>query len=166
MPKIKSSEIETYLNITPESPHVLGSLTATYARAGDGIVTGNIEMNPATTEEQYIAEDSGTTSVDSYAPAQPIEQQAKINDPVFDFVDQLRLDCAIAGDVITDIVNVWNYETGGPTAAPAEQQLVSIAYETFGGPGGGNNALSYSIDYIGTAVTGTFNRTTKVFTAT
>jgi hypothetical protein len=59
-----------FLNTTPSS-------TATYNLLGDGIATGKINMNPKTTEEQYIHEDSATTTVDGYSPNMPIKQIAK-----------------------------------------------------------------------------------------
>lgn len=166
MAKVKRSEIQTFLNVTPESPHIMESEEATYALLGDGVVTGTINMNPKNTTETYIAEDNANTSVDSYAPTIPVEQTAKVGDSVFDYVDQLRLDRAILGDTETDIVNVWAYETGGPTAYPAEQQKVSISVEDFGGDGGMPVKINFAINFIGDPIPGTFNATTKVFTAT
>jgi hypothetical protein len=165
MAKVKSSQIHTFINTTPESPHVLGSASATYERLGDGIVTGDIEMNPEVLEEQYIGEDNATTSVESYAPTMPLEQTDKLGDAAFEFLDQLRLDGAILADAETDIVNVWAYEEGGPTDYPAEQQKVAVSYEDFGGDAGASVKTNFTLHYIGDAVVGTFNASTKEFTA-
>jgi hypothetical protein len=166
MAKVKRSQIATFLNTTPETPHVLGSASATYALLGPGVVSGKIAMNPKSTEETYLADDNASIAVDSYAPTMPVEQTAMADDEVFNFVDQLRLDRAVLGDAETDVVNVWKYETGGPTAYPAEQQKVSIQVDDFGGDGGVPAKINYTINFVGTPVLGTFNSTTKVFTAT
>ena len=65
MAKIKRSQIKTFMDITPSS-------TATYKLISDGVTTGKINMNPKTTEETYIGEDSATITVDSYAPTMPV----------------------------------------------------------------------------------------------
>jgi hypothetical protein len=155
---VKRSQIQTFLNITPES-------TATYALIGDGVTTGKIAYNPKILEENYIHEDSATKQVESYAPSMPVEATAKSGDDVFEFIDTLRRARAVLADAETDIVNVWMYETGGPTAYPAEQQTVAIQIDDFGGEGGAAAKINYTINYVGEAVVGTFNASTKVFTA-
>jgi hypothetical protein len=138
--------------------------TATYRLIGDGIVSGSIAMNPKVTEETYIHLDSASISVDSYAPKMPVEGSAKNGDEVFEYVDNLRKTRAVLTDAETDVVNVWMYESGGPTAYPAEKQPVAISVEEFGGEGGVATKIKYTINFIGPAVVGTFNASTKVFT--
>ena len=156
--KIKRSEVQTFINTTPLS-------TATYKLLGDGVTTGTINYNPKTNEETYIHEDSATITLDSYAPTLPVEATAKSGDEAFDFVDNLRVTRAVLDDAETDIVNVWMYETGGPTAYPAEKQSVSIAIDSFGGDGGVAAKINYTINFIGDPVLGTFNASTSAFTA-
>jgi hypothetical protein len=165
MAKVKRSQFQTYLNTTPESPAVLASATATYKLIGDGVSAAEIAMNAKTTDEQYIGEDSGSKSVDSYAPNMPVEMTAKLGDPVFEFIDQLRIDRAIAGEAETTIVNVWHYETGSTPSWPAEEQKVSISFDSFGGDAGVGIKEKYTINFVGTPAAGNFNTTTKVFTA-
>jgi hypothetical protein len=156
--KIKRSEVKSFLNTTPLS-------TATYKLIGDGVTTGTINYNPKTSEETYIHEDSATIAVESYAPTMPIEATAKNGDYVFEFIDALRKSRAVLNNAETDIVNVWLYETGGPTAYPAEKQTVSIQIDDFGGDGGVAAKINYTINFIGNPVLGTFNSGTSVFTA-
>lgn len=156
--KIKRSLILTYMDTVPS--------TENYDIIGDGVVSGTINMNPKTTEETYIDEDNASINVDSYAPTMPIEATAKEDDAVFEYLDGLRKTRAVLDDCETTIVNVWNYETGGPTSAPANQQAVSIQIDSFGGDGGVAAKLNYTINYIGDPIPGTFNITTKAFTAT
>lgn len=157
MAKIKRSEILTYINTTP-------STTATYQLLGAGVVSGTVEMNPDVLTETYIHEDTATIAVQSYAPTMPVEITPVNGEAVFEYLDGLRKARAVLGDCETDIVNVWNYETGGPTAAPAEKQNVSIQIDSFGGDGGQAAKLSVTINYQGDPTTGTFNTSTKAFT--
>ena len=157
MAKIKRSEVMTFMNTTPLA-------AATYKLIGDGVTTGAIEYNPKTTEETYIHEDSATISVESYAPSLPVEAIAVSGDDVFEFIDALRVARAVLDDAETDIVNVWAYESGGPTAYPAEKQNVSIQIDEFGGDGGQSVKINYTINFIGDPVPGTFNANTSAFT--
>lgn len=159
MAKIKRSQIKTFMDITPSS-------TATYKLISDGVTTGKINMNPKTTEETYIGEDSATITVDSYAPTMPVEATAVSGDDVFDFIDGLRIARAVLDDAETTIVNVWLYETAvSPGVYPAEQQAVSIQIDDFGGDGGQAAKVNYTINYIGDPVVGTFTVATSTFTA-
>ena len=156
--KIKRSQIQSFLNTTP-------STTATYSLIGDGVTTGKINYNPKTTEETYIHQDSATITVDSYAPVMPVEATAKNGDPVFEYIDGLRRSRAVLAAAESDSVNVWMYKTGGPTAYPAEKQPVSIQLDDFGGDGGVAAKINFTLNFIGDPVLGTFNASTKAFTA-
>ena len=158
MAKIKRSEVQTFMNTTPLA-------AATYSLVGDGVKSGKISYNPKTTEETYVHQDSATIMVDSYAPTMPVEMTAISGDAAFEFIDNLRRTRAVLADAETDIVNVWMYETGGPTAYPAEKQTVSVQVDDFGGDGGTAIAINYTINFVGTPVVGTFNASTKAFTA-
>jgi hypothetical protein len=157
MAKIKRSEILTYMDTTPAT-------SATWSLLGSGVVTGLINMNPNVTTETYIHEDSASISIDSYAPNMPVEMTCITGDAVFEFIDGLRKSRATLTDAETDIVNVWNYESGGPTAAPAEKQTVSIQIDSFGGDGGQATKINFTINFVGDPVSGTFNTTTPAFT--
>lgn len=157
--KVKRSQVATYLNIVPAGP-------ADYALLGEGVVTGLINYNPANTNETYIHEDTATITVDSYAPTMPVEMTAIDGDEVFEFVDALRKARAVLAAAETDIVNVWLYETGGPTAYPAEKQPVSIQIDSFGGDGGTPAKINFTINFVGNPTLGTFNPSTGTFTPT
>ncbi len=157
MAKIKRSQVMTFLNTTPSS-------TATYSLLGSGVVSGAIAYNPNVTEETYIHQDSATITVEGYAPKFPVESSAVAGDPVFEFIDGLRVARAILDAAQTDIVNVWAYESGGPSY-PAEKQAVAIQIDEFGGEGGVSTKINYTINFIGDPIPGTFNTTTKAFTA-
>jgi hypothetical protein len=155
--KVRRSLLKTFLNTLPGG-------AATYALIGEGVTAGKIAYNPKVTDETYIDNDTATISVDSYAPKMAVEQTAIVGDAVFTFIDALRIARAILSDAETDIVNVWAYKTGGPTAYPAEKQTVSIQIDDFGGDGGNVTKINYTVNYIGAPVPGTFNTGTLAFT--
>ena len=159
MAKIKRSQLMTFIDVTPES-------TATYELIGSGVTAGSIAYNPKVEEETYIHQDNATITVEGYSPKLTLEASAVAGDPVFEFIDELRKARATMSEAETSIVNVWAYETGGPTAYPAEKQTVSIQIDEFGGEGGGSTKINYTINFIGSPTPGTFNAVTKAFTAT
>lgn len=155
--KVKRSEFQTFLDITP-------STTATYVLLGEGVTTGKLSYNPKTLEETYIHEDSATITLESYAPTMPVEQTAISGDDVFDYIDELRIARAVLADAETHICNVWMYESGGPGTYPAEEQDVSVQIDDFGGEGGTAVKINYTLNFIGDPVPGTFNASGNVFT--
>jgi hypothetical protein len=156
--KVKRSQFQTFLNTTPLS-------TATYKLIGSGVSSSKINYNPKTSEETYVSDDTASISVENYAPVMPVEMTALNGDDAFEFVDALRKTRAVLSAAETDIVNVWMYETGGPTAYPAEKQPVCIQIDDFGGDGGVAVKINYTINFVGAPTTGTFNATTKAFTS-
>ena len=158
MAKIKRSQVMTFMNTTP-------SAAATYSLIGEGVTGGSIAYNPQVEEETYIHQDSATVTVESYSPKLSLEASAVAGDAVFEFIDSLRVARAVLSAAQTDIVNVWAYESGGPTAYPAEKQNVSIQIDEFGGEGGSSVKINYTVNFIGDPIPGTFNASTKAFTA-
>lgn len=156
--KIKSSQVKLLLNTTPET-------TATYSLIGDGVKSFKINYNPKTTEEHYVHQDTGSTSVDSYAPTVPVEMTAKIGDAAFEFIDGLRKARAVGADAETDLVSAWLYETPTSGAYPAERQPVSIQIDDVTVEGGVPVSINYTINYVGDKTDGTFNPTSGTFTA-
>lgn len=155
--RIKRSDFQTFLNTTPAT-------TATYVIMGDGITSAKIQFNPKVTSEVYIDRQDADISVDSYAPNFPVQAIAKDDDAIFDYIETLLRSRAVLTDCETDLINVWAYDTGGPTAYPAEKQLVSIQIDDFGGDGGVVNKINFTINYQGNPIPGTFNASTKTFT--
>lgn len=155
---VKRSQFATYINtgtiVTPD-----------WALLGDGITSAAINYNPQTSEEIYIHEDSGTVEVESYKPTMPVDAVCKDGDDAWEYLDTMRKSRATLSDAVTEIVNVWLYETEVSGAWPAEKQGCSIQFDEFGGDGGASNKMSFTINYQGDPVAGTFNPTTLTFTA-
>jgi len=157
MAKVKRSQFATYINTgTPLAP--------VWALLGEGIVSGAINYNPQTSQETYIHQDSGTTDVESYTPTMPIDATLITDDDALAYLDGLRQARAVLSAAVTEIVNVWLYETPTAGAYPAERQQVSIQFDTFGGDGGAKSQMSFTINYQGDPVAGTFDPSTSTFT--
>lgn len=157
--KIKRSLFAMFLNITPSKE------TDTYAIMGKGITSQKVDYNPESSKETYVSDDSATTDVESYAPTVSTQQTAIVGDAVFDYVDSLRNSRAVLADAQTELVMVNLYETATAGAYPAEKNIVSIQIDDFGGDGGKSVEINYTVNMIGNPIKGTFNPTTKTFTA-
>lgn len=148
MEKIKRSLFATFLNTTP------GTETATWARMGKGITSQNISYNPNVTTEQYIDEDNAYSSVDSYAPSLDGSQTCYKGDPVFEYIDGLRQERAVGSKLETEVLFVYMY-AGESGSFKAEKNACVIQLGEFGGDGGGNVTMSYTIGLNGDPVVGT-----------
>ncbi len=157
MSKIKRSQIAAFLNTgTGETP--------AWSLIGEGVTEQTISYNPQTSEEVYIHQDSGTTSIESYRPTIPTPMTAIKGDAVFDFVDGIRKDRKVLADAETEVCIVYLYETATSGAYPAEKNACSIQIDDFGGAGGEKATINFTINLNGDPVKGTFNPSTKAFT--
>jgi len=150
-------EFQTFLDVTPAS-------TATYSLLGEGIKTAKVSMNPSITEETWIHERNARKFLESYAPVLPVEASCRRGDPVFEYVDNLYRTQARGADAVSSIVNVYLYETEVAGEFPATKYAVVTSVDDFGGDGGLRNMLSFTFNYQGDPIQGTFNPTTKAFT--
>ena len=160
MAKVKRSEFRAFLDTTPAA-------TPTWSLIGPGVTTGTVNYNPEVTTETYIHEDTGTTTLERYAPNFPMEAQCINGDAVFEFIDNLRRTRAVGSDAETELLLVYLYETPVSTDQyPAELQPVSISIDSFGGDGGVTNRINFTINFLGDPTAGTYDVSATAFTAT
>ena len=149
MAKVKRSQVMTFLNT--------GTLVSpVWSLIGPGVASAKIAYNPKTESVTYINDDNASVSVESYAPALPVEMIANNGDAVFEFIDNLRKTRATLSDAETEICNVWYYETPAGGYYPAEKQLVAISTEDIGGDGGVSAKVNYTISFLGDPTAGIF----------
>ena len=148
MEKIKRSLFATFINTTP------GTGAPTWAKMGKGITSQTISYNPNVTTEQYIDEDSAYSSVDSYAPSLDGTQTCYKGEPVFEYIDGLRQSRAVGSALETEVLFVYLY-SGTEGAYKAEKNKCVIQLGEYGGEGGGNVQLTYTIGLNGDPVAGT-----------
>jgi hypothetical protein len=146
MEKIKRSLFATFINTTPGE-------TETWARMGKGITSQKISYNPAVTTEQYIDEDNATSSVDSYSPSLDGTQTCYKGEPVFEYIDGLRQARAVGPALETQVLFVYLYTDGD--AYKAEKNNCVIQLGEYGGDGGGNVQVTYTVGLNGNPVVGT-----------
>lgn len=165
MAKMKRSQFATFLNVG--DPVAQEGGTPEWALIGEGVTTATVNMNPQTTEEVYIHEDSGTTEIESYRPTFPMEQACVPGDEAYDFIEGLYLSRAVLSDAHAEILNVYLHLEVGEASGEyqAELQPVSIQIDSFGGDGGTTNRINYTINYRGDPVTGgTFDPESGTYT--
>ena len=148
MEKIKRSLFATFINTTP------GDGTPTWAKMGKGITSQSVAYNPNVTTEQYIDEDNAYSSVDSYAPSLDGAQTCYKGEPVFTYIDGLRQKRAVGAELETEVLFVYLYD-GTENSYKAEKNACVIQLGEFGGEGGGNVQLTYTIGLNGDPVQGT-----------
>ena len=158
--KAKRSTIRHYLNT--------GTIAApVWSRLGYAVSTGEIAYNPQTEETADITMDSKVTDITGYARSLAIEGVVYPGDPVFDFIDNLRINMSVLDALKTELVNVWAYKapTGTPATWPAEKVAVNIGIESIGGDGAATAKIKYTIYDAGDIVKGTFEPIAGTFAA-
>ena len=148
MEKIKRSLFATFINTTPDSE------SATWARMGKGITSQKISYNPTVTTEQYVDEDNAYSSVDSYSPSLDGQQTCYKGEPVFEYIESLRQKRAVGGELESEVLFVYLYDGEG-NSYKAEKNACVIQLGDFGGDGGGNVQLTYTIGLNGNPEIGT-----------
>ena len=148
MEKIKRSLFATFINTNP------GGEAAAWAKMGKGITSQTISYNPNVTTEQYIDEDNAYSSVDSYAPSLDGAQTCYKGEPVFEYIDGLRQSRAVGSALETEVLFVYLYDGDG-NSYKAEKNACVIQLGEYGGEGGGNVQLTYTIGLNGNPVQGT-----------
>jgi len=161
-----------YVDTTPEST------APTYALIGYGFTSAKMNYNPQTTTQQYIHEDSATTTIDSYQIELPLSGKLYTGDAAFNYFDDIRQGLAvgaagtgipvIGGLETTTLCEVRLYEspdTAG-TSYPATKFSGVISIADFGGDGGGKIEFSGTFHGQGDPVDGDFNTSSPAFTAT
>lgn len=156
---IKRSKLLHFMNTTPSS-------TATYYLMNTGITSLSINKNPTYLEEGYIADDVGSKQLESLAPEFTFEINVDADDEVSKFLTGLEWNDKTLTEVETDIVSVQYWKTPTGTAYPAKKYKVSVSVETIGDEALKTLKHSVTCGVMGDAVFGTFNTSSKAFSAT
>lgn len=157
--KVKRSKLAMFLNTAgaeAEAP--------VYSLIGEGVTEQTIGYNPQTSDETYIHQDSGTVDVESYKVNIPTPMTAIKGDPVFDFVDDIRIKRKVLSEAVTDCVIVYLYKTETSGKYMAERSKCSVQIDDFGGAGGESAKLNFTLNLQGDPTYGTFDPATKTFT--
>ncbi len=149
-----------------ELAHFL-KIKESYERIGAGVTDATVAGNPKTTEQQYIHERVASTKLNGYAPSMAYTANVYSEDPVNEFLYDLGRTFKNGKSCQTTLCNVelWTDPTG--KACKAVEWNVEITVDNPGsGASGGLLNSSGTIYYRGNPVEGTFDTSTKKFTAT
>ena len=160
MANIERKFLAHFINATPSS-------TATYERLGKDLEELNIEMNPEVEEKKNILGEN-SIKISSYAPQSSVEPfYADDGTDLHAFLQEIIDNRAVLDDLKTDVVEVqlWE-ETGNNTGVyKAFKDKVFIEISSYGGDTTGYQ-IPFNVHYTGERTEGTFNLSTKTFTAT
>lgn len=125
-----------------------------YKIMGEGITDMGVSYNPKTNEVHYIHEKNARTSLTGFAMSSEVEQEAYFGDPIYDYIDGLRVALSTGSDVASKIllVNIYDEKDG---AYLAQEFDCKVIIGEIGGGGGEALSISYTVSIEGTPVQGT-----------
>ena len=138
--------------------------TEKYEQVGNGVTELTVSYNPQTTTEQYINQDSANTEITGYQPNAPVTAQVVKEDPAFKHINTIRKKLPTMSGAYSNIVMVDVFETAAEGKYPATKQPVSIQIDSWGGAAADPLSISYTLNWRGSGVDGTFDPKTKTFT--
>lgn len=159
MAKIERKYMAHYVNTATGSAE-----TAAYTRLGKDLEEYSAEMSAEVEKKKNIL---GETSVmvTSYEKSGTVEPYyAEKGDPLFTRLQDIIDNGSVLDDCNTDVVEVHLWETEASGAYPAIKENAVIEVTSYGGDNTGYQ-IPFNLHYTGEKTKGTFNITTKTFTA-
>lgn len=158
MAKIARKLVQDFINCTPTTE------TATYEVLGADLEEYNVEMSADIEKKKNILGQE-SISLKGYEKEGSVEPYiADTESPLFTFLQDIVDNEKVLDDVKTDVVRVKLYEEATGGAYPATKEDVYIEVTSAGGDTTGYQ-IPFNIHYTGIKVEGTFNPSTKTFTA-
>lgn len=141
-----------------------GTASPAYVRLGKDLEKYEVTLNASVNSKENI---NGETSVllDSYKPQASVDPYyAEIGDPLFERLQKIIDERQTLDDLRTQTVEVhlWDDDVSGKYAAYREDAIIEVS--SYGGDTTGYQ-IPFSIHTTGNRVKGTFDLTTKTFTA-
>lgn len=147
-------------------PTTSGGVTTTTYYLGGVITELSESTNPIESEKHYIHQKSGSTKVTGFSNEFPITMDMVQGDEIYDDWYQLFYTRATGNNLLRDhiIVNLWE-STGTDNEYTARKITQTVEITEATNPAGEQKQMSGSLKG-GDFVYGTFNTSTKTFTAT
>ncbi len=156
--KIERKYMAHFINAVPAGP-------AEYERLGKDLEELSIEMNPNVETKKNIL---GETSIliTGYERSGSVEPfYAEKGSKLFEFLQGIIDANKTLDELKTDAVEVHLWEEAAPESTyPAYKETVYIEVTSYGGDTTGYQ-IPFTLHYVGDRVKGTFNISTKAFTA-
>lgn len=135
-----------------------------YVRLGKYLEEYTIEMNANVETTNNILGETNVT-LDSYQPQSSVDPNyAEIGDPMFERLQAIADERQTLDELKTSVVEVhlWETATAGKYAAYKEDAIIEVV--SYGGDTTGYQ-IPYNVHHTGNRVKGTFDLSTKTFTA-
>lgn len=156
--KIKREKFQTFINCTPTED------TATYEVLGEDLEELSVEMGANVTKKSNILGKS-TVNIGSYDKSASVTPYiADKGSALFTYLKKIIDDELLLDDLKTDIVNVDVFGETSGSSYPAIREDVVIEVTSHGGNTDGYQ-IPFKIHFCGNRTKGTFDPTTKKFTA-
>jgi len=147
--KLNRDDWVEFLNTKPNET------TPSWAIIGVGTADKSNEYNAEVSEEKWIIEKNKRKEIDSYGVTSGVEQTAYKNDPVFEFIDDIRYRLATGAKAKTTLLEIDKYHVTDETTAPKYRaRLWNVAIE-ISSNGGDTAKINYNIHYTGDPKFGT-----------
>ena len=141
-----------------------GSGTASYCRLGNDLEEYSQELSANVEKKNNILGQTSVT-IDSYQKQGEVAPYyAEKNDPLFEKLQAIIDGDLTLDDLKTDIVEVKLWDEASANAYPAIKEECYIEIVSYGGDTTGYQ-IPFNVHYTGVKTKGTFNLTTKTFTA-
>lgn len=155
--KIKRKFMAHYINAA-----ITG--TANYTRLGKDLEEYTTEMAANVNSTQNILGET-STNIDSYEITAAVEPYyAVVGDALFTRLQTIIDERQTLDDLLTSVIEVhlWEDAVSGAYTAYKEDAIIEIS--SYGGDTTGYQ-IPFTLHYVGNRIAGTFNPTTKAFTA-
>lgn len=157
MARIARKMLQHFLNTSPSGEGV-------YAVLGHDLEEFSVEFNADIEKTKNIL-GANSISLKGYEKEASVEPYiADPDDPVYEFLKGIIDEEKVLDDVKTDIVKVELFGDAATGAYPATREDVFIEIVSEGGDTTGYQ-IPFNIHFTGNRTKGTFNPTTKAFTA-
>lgn len=141
--------------------HALKTDESTFDRMGKGISELELSYNATENSEKYIDEDVATTTVDEYAPAFDGEQTCYKGEPIYEYINKLRLKLATGSDAESEVVNIDVMDKQSDGSYAAQKFGCSISINSYNG-----TTIKYKVNLNGSPINGTATIVNKKITFT
>ena len=154
---VSRSELLSFMNTSTDT-------TEAYNLIGEGFTSLSESKNTKEYSRHYVHEKTERTDVIGYAPSVAYSVDVYTNNPVIDRIREVADKELIGTDAQVDIVSVEKFGSADEAACTAYKRRYAIIPDS---KGDGTDALVYTGTFkaVGELVPGTFDLSTKTFTA-
>lgn len=158
MAKVIRHQIADYLNTAPSGE-------AAYSLMGTGYTA--LDENPSAKVDNtaYVSDKASSATITGYENSFKFDSQLISDDATIAYLYSIGRDQKTGSDAETDYVRVDLFDAATSGAYKARKFRVAVEISSISGAGNEIVKVSGSLHQIGDAVQGTFNPTTKTFTA-